>query len=206
MIQPRVHTGGIAATNAYLLTLPGGTLVIDAPEGTADWLRRLGVRPDVLLLTHQHFDHVMDAAALKREFGCRIVAWSAYSRDLTLELLFSAVSGMSVNVPPFEVDDVLEGKSTLEAAGEVWSLLHIPGHSPDSVCFHHEAEKTVFGGDVLFECGVGRTDFPGGSHTRLITGIVEKLMPLDDATVVFPGHGDSTTIGAERMGNPYLEL
>lgn len=204
MLEPSTHTGGIASTNAHLLRLPGGNVVVDAPEGAAAWLRRQGVRVDVLFLTHQHFDHVLDAAAIQAEHGCRVYSFAPFSRDLTLEKLFGMVTGSSLEVPEFAVDEVIEGRETLEAAGETWRLYHVPGHSPDSVCFHLESENLLFGGDVLFLDGIGRTDFPGGSTQQLLSGIESKLFVLPDVTRVFPGHGDDTTIGRERAESPFF--
>jgi glyoxylase-like metal-dependent hydrolase (beta-lactamase superfamily II) len=83
-------------------------------------------------------------------------------------------------------------------------LFHIPGHSPDSVCFYLPEQGLLFGGDVLFLDGVGRTDFPGGSFTQLATGISRDLWPLPDDTIVYPGHGDDTRIGREREENPFV--
>lgn len=205
MLEPSTHTGGIAATNAHLLILPGGCVLIDAPEGAAAWLRRQGAWVDALLLTHQHFDHVQDAAAIKAEHGCRVYAFAPFSTDLTLEKLFGMVTGSSMRVPEFEVDELLEGRETLEAVGETWNLYHVPGHSPDSLCFHLKRENLLFGGDVLFLDGIGRTDFPGGSTRQLLSGIESKLLTLPDATRVYPGHGDDTTIGRERLENPFLQ-
>ncbi|MCB1276730.1 MBL fold metallo-hydrolase [Prosthecobacter sp.] len=198
------YTGGIAATNGYLLSLPGGTVLVDAPDGVAAWLKKQNLKVDALFLTHQHFDHVLDAAAVKADHGCRVFAFVAFSHDLTLERLYGAVTGSPFSVPDFEVDEILEGKDTLEAVGETWKLYHVPGHSPDSLCFHLEAQNLLFDGDVLFLDGVGRTDFPGGSTQQLLTGIEEKLFLLPDMTRVFPGHGDDTKIGRERMENPFL--
>lgn len=205
MADITTHTGGIAATNAHLLRLPGGNVLVDAPEGAAAWLRRQGMRVDVLFLTHQHFDHVQDAAAVQAEHGCRVASFAPFSRDLTLETLFNMVSGSSLEVPEFTVDELVEGRETLEAAGETWRLYHVPGHSPDSVCFHLENQHLLFGGDVLFLDGIGRTDFPGGSTRQLLAGIQAKLLPLPDATRVFPGHGEDTTIARERQENPFLQ-
>ena len=204
MSQITTYTGGIAATNGHLLSLPGGTVLVDAPDGIAAWLKKQNLRVDVLLLTHQHFDHVLDAAAVKAQHGCRVYAFAPFSRDLTLERLYGAVTGSSFSVPEFAVDEVLEGQSTLEALGATWGLYHVPGHSPDSLCFHLAAQNLLFGGDVLFLDGIGRTDFPGGSTELLLTGIETKLFPLPDETRVFPGHGDDTTIGRERAENPFL--
>lgn len=204
MTEISTYTGGIAATNAHLLRLPGGVILVDAPEGAAAWLSRQKARVDVLLLTHQHFDHVLDAAAIRAEHGCRVCSFAPFSRELTLERLFGMMTGSSFDVPAFDVDELLEGKDTLEAAGETWRLYHVPGHSPDSVCFHLEREKLLFSGDTLIAGGLCRTDFPGGSHPLLVGGIVSKLLPLPDATRVFPGHGEDTTIGRERLENPLL--
>jgi hydroxyacylglutathione hydrolase len=198
------YTGGIAATNGHLLSLPTGVFLVDAPEGVAEWVAGRGVRVDALLLTHQHFDHVQDAAAIQGAHGCPIYAWSDFSRDLTLERLFGAVTGMSLSVPEFTVDTVLEGRPMVIIGGQPWRLYHVPGHSEDSVAFHLEEEGILFGGDILFQGSVGRTDFPGGSFERLAKGIEAKLWPLPDGTRVFPGHGPETTIGREKRENPFI--
>jgi len=198
-------TGGIAATNGHLLRLPGGIVLVDAPEGVAEWLETLGVKVDALLLTHQHFDHVLDAAKVRAKHGCRVFSWAASSPDLTLERLFGGATGTSMAVKPFEVDELLEGKSSVEACGVAWKLFHVPGHSPDSVCFLWEAQNLLFGGDVLFRDSIGRTDFPGGSMRQLVEGIQTKLLTLPDDTLVYPGHGPHTSIGAERRENEYLQ-
>lgn len=204
MPEISTYTGGIAATNGHLLTLPGGTLLVDAPDGIADWLQQQKVQVDALFLTHQHFDHVLDAAAVKAQHDCRIYAFAPFSRDLSLERLYGAVTGSPFSVPEFAVDEVLEDRDTLDLLGEPWQLYHVPGHSPDSLCLHHVGKNLLFGGDVLFLDGVGRTDFPGGSTQQLLSGIETKLLPLPDATRVLSGHGDDTTIGRERTENPFL--
>ncbi len=201
----QTFTGGIAATNGCFLSLPGGNVLVDAPEGVAAWLEKLGLKVDVLFLTHQHFDHVLDAAKVRSKHGCRVFSWAAHSVNLTLERLFGAVTGTSMAVTPFEVDELLEGKISVEACGVTWKLFHVPGHSPDSVCFLWEAQKLLFGGDVLFRDSIGRTDFPGGSMRQLVEGIQTKLLTLPDDTLVYPGHGPHTSIGAERRENEYLQ-
>ena len=201
----QTFTGGIAATNGHFLSLPGGNVLVDAPEGVAAWLEKLGFKVDVLFLTHQHFDHVLDAAKVRAGHGCRVFSWSAHSVNLTLERLFGAVTGTSMAVTPFEVDELLEGKTSVEACGVTWKLFHVPGHSPDSVCFLWEAQNLLFGGDVLFRDSIGRTDFPGGSMRQLVEGIQTKLLTLPDDTLVYPGHGPHTSIGVERRENEYLQ-
>jgi len=206
MLNISSFTGGIAQTNGYLVRAEdGAALVVDAPSGMADWLERQGVKVGGLLLTHQHFDHVEDAARIKAGHGCRLHAFAPYSRDLTLEVMFGIATGTVMSVQPFEVDEVLEGRESVAVAGMAWKLAHIPGHSPDSVIFVSQEERLVFGGDVLFEDGIGRCDFPGGSMELLLEGIQSKLMPLGDDFALYPGHGPSTTLGRERQYNPYLD-
>lgn len=204
MFRLSSFSGGIADTNGYLLQREAAALAIDAPEGMADWLAGEGVHVDVLLLTHQHFDHVLDAARVKAEHRCPVFAFAPFSRELTLESLFSVATGADFQVAEFVVDRVLGKLSEIEIGGLRWDLLHVPGHSLDSLCYYQEALGLLFGGDVLFMDGVGRTDFPGGSWETLLAGIEGKLMKLPDDVRVLPGHGPDTTIGRERMENPFL--
>lgn len=204
MFTLQCFTGGIAQTNGWLLALNDIHILVDAPEGVGAWLEGKKVKVAALILTHQHFDHVLDAAEIADTHGCPVLAWNAFSRDLTLERLYGAVSGSPFHVKEFKVTHVLEGERSVEIGGREWTLFHIPGHSPDSVCFHQPELGLVLGGDVLFQSGVGRTDFPGGSWEMLLTGIERDLLPLPDQTRVLPGHGAETTIGRERMGNPFL--
>ncbi len=196
-------TGGFCQTNGYLISIGSGHLLVDAPEGVAAWLARLGVKPDALLLTHQHFDHVDDAAAVQRDFACPVYAWSPASRSLWMDDLFSSYAGMNIMVPPFTVDHLLEGQTALTVGGAEFSLLHVPGHSTDSVCFLHTPSGNCFCGDTLFLQGIGRTDLPGGSYELLVSGILTKLLTLPSTTRLHPGHGESTSVAGE-MNNPWL--
>jgi glyoxylase-like metal-dependent hydrolase (beta-lactamase superfamily II) len=204
MLTISCFTGGIAQTNGYLVRTSQGDFAVDAPEGFAEWLKEQDARVGMLLLTHQHFDHVMDAAVIQREFGARVVAFAPFSRDLTLEAMFGFATGTRFSVPEFSVDEVLDHKASVEVGGMKWRVEHIPGHSSDSIVFINQDEKLIFSGDVLFEGSIGRCDFPGGNNLLLLAGIAKKLLPLPDDTVLFPGHGGSTTIGRERDENPYL--
>lgn len=204
VMEVSFFSGGMAMTNGWLVQTASGAIAVDAPEGMAAWLAGRGIAVSHLLLTHQHFDHVQDAARIQREQGARIFAFAPFSRDLTLEILMEMATGMRIEVEPFQTDQLLEGRTQIEAGGVIWRLEHIPGHSPDSITFHCPEQEILFAGDVLFAGSIGRTDFPGGSMEQLVRGVVEKLLPLPDATRVFPGHGPETTIGAERLDNPYL--
>jgi len=196
------YTGGFVQTNGYLIETPNGNLLIDAPQGIAAWLDARGVRVDEVLLTHQHYDHVEDVAAMK-EHGARIHAFEEYSKDLTLENLARGW-GLPIKVAPYQIDERLKIGTTLTLAGLEITLAHVPGHSLDSVTFSIPAESVVFSGDTLFEGSVGRTDLPGGSTEQLLDGIAKHLLTLPPRTRIFPGHGSDTTVGAEQAGNPYL--
>lgn len=196
------YTGGFVQTNAYLMETPDGNLLIDAPDGVSAWLANKGVRVDDVLLTHQHYDHVQDAAKLA-EGGARLHALEEYSTDLTLE---SAARGwgMPIRVAPYQIDRRLTPGLPLELAGLWFTLAHVPGHSTDSVTLHLAEQGVVFSGDTLFAGSIGRTDLPGGSTDQLLDGISKHLMVLPPETRVLPGHGPETTIAREAAGNPYL--
>lgn len=202
-LQLRTYTGGMAQTNGYLLgsSKGGGSCVlVDAPLGISKWLEELGEQPSCLLLTHQHYDHVEDVAALVA-MGAELYAYSPYSQDLTLEKLLQQ-SGIPVQIQPYDVDHILEGCSTLEAGGLSFELEHVPGHSTDSIVLIHD--DLVFGGDTLFAGGIGRADLPDGDMDLLVKGIKEKMLTLPNSTKVFPGHGTDTTIELEKATNPFL--
>lgn len=204
-----VFTGGFCQTNAYLLRAAGGRLLVDAPDDCAEWVRGLGVRIDALLLTHQHFDHVMDAARIVADHGCPVVAWTQPSPELWLNRLFASLTGWELEIAPYSVTSELGGPGrgegeTATVLGESFQILHVPGHSPDSICFYHPASSRCYCGDTVFAQGVGRTDFPGGNTRQLLDGIRGKLLSLPDDTVLLPGHGGVTTVGDEKTGNPFL--
>ena len=198
------YCGGVFQTNAFLLQSDGKSWLFDAPEGVTAWLQEIGVRPDAVILTHQHHDHVLDAGLLGETFDCPLYAYAEPSDDLTLSKRLEQMMGIPCPIAPYAIQHLLAGKDTLELGDLSFALLHIPGHSPDSLCFHLATEDLVIGGDVLFCGGIGRTDFPNGNHEQLLSGIREKLWPLPDGTHVLPGHGPATTIGHEKSTNPFL--
>ena len=166
----------------------------------ADKLRDLGIKPIAVLLTHQHFDHVEAATELTR-MGAPIYAWSAYSHDLILDQA-AARWGLPIVVEPFTVDHELAGQGSLDIAGLHFELLHVPGHSPDSVVFG--LPDLAFTGDTIFAGSIGRPDLPGGDYELLLKGIREKLLPLPADTRFLTGHGPETTPGIETASNPYF--
>lgn len=208
MERIRVYTGGMVGANGYLLETAKNTYVaIDAPEGFADWI--LSKLPNAkvtdLLITHQHFDHVQDAARIKEKFGAAIHAHSPYSEELTLQKHVQNSWGSGLELEPFTVDDVLtDDEHTADWGGLHWMLHHIPGHSPDSIVYSIPDENMLFSGDVLFAGSIGRSDFPGGNMSLLVKGIEQKIMVQNATTVILPGHGPYTTVKNESLTNPFL--
>ena len=193
-------TGGTVHTNAYLVESTGGNFLIDAPQGVAEWLKTTGVRLDGVLLTHQHYDHVEDVAALRRS-GQKIFAYSPYSKDLTLES-YGSSWGLP-EVESYEIDEKIP-EGNWEIAGITLRIGYVPGHSKDSITIYEPGAGVVFAGDTLFSGAVGRCDLPGGNFEMLLAGIRRELLILPDETQVFPGHGYATTIGREKISNGYL--
>ncbi len=196
-------TGGFVQTNGYLVETPDGNFLVDAPLGIAAWAASKGVRIDDVLLTHQHYDHVEDAAALSAA-GAKLHAFAPYSTELTLEAAARGW-GLPIKVVPYQVDALLDLSQPLKLAGLEIFIAHVPGHATDGVIFHLPAESVVFSGDTLFSSSIGRSDLPGGNTRQLLEGIDRHLLKLPPETRVLSGHGPETTIGRELRSNPYLE-
>ncbi len=196
-------TGGFVQTNGYLIETPDGNFLVDAPLGIAAWAASKGVRVDDVLLTHQHYDHVEDAAALSKA-GAKLHAFAPYSTELTLEAAARGW-GLPIKVVPYQIDSLLDVTQPLKLAGLEISVAHVPGHATDGVVFHVANGGVVFSGDTLFSNSVGRTDLPGGNTRQLLEGIDRHLLTLPPETRVLSGHGPETTIGRELRANPYLE-
>jgi hydroxyacylglutathione hydrolase len=193
-------TGGPYMTNCFLVRAPGGNILIDAPEGAAEAFA--GERISLLVLTHGHFDHYLDAAELVRLHGCG-VAMHPVTEAIVADRTLPRRLGLDVDPEPVSATLMLR-EGSAELLGIDYGILEVPGHCPGSICLHDPAAGLLFGGDVLFAGGVGRWDLPGGDRETLISGIRNKILTLGGSTTVLPGHGCETTVEAERTGNPYL--
>jgi hydroxyacylglutathione hydrolase len=201
----RSFTGGVFDTNCFIIEHDGRTILMDAPQDSADWLAGEKIHVNTLLLTHGHFDHVIDAARIKREHGCVV----AYHRDgvrMLTEPGFFKSFGFGLEIEPIAADLLIDESESKTFEGLDFKVLLVPGHCPGSLCFFSPSSRILFGGDVLFAGSVGRSDFPGGDGPLLISGIVNKILPLGDDVAVLPGHGPSTTVGEERRNNPFLRI
>lgn len=198
------------AENSYFAWLPGqqDCVVIDPglePDLLLDFLSQEGRQVAAILNTHGHADHIAGNAALKQAFPEAPLIIGQGDVPLLTDpyLNVSAAFGMAVMSP--QADRIVHEGDVIEAAGLRLEVLEIPGHSPGHVVFVVRTEPvTVFGGDVLFRGGIGRSDFPGGDQDQLLRGIHVKLYTLPEDTVVYPGHGPVTTVGHEKRTNPFV--
>lgn len=180
--------------------------VID-PGGDLDFIQQaigeLGVKIEKIVLTHGHIDHAGGAKQLSETLGVSIEGPHAADRFLLDNL---ARQGAAYGIPaePVTPGRFLEEGDEVTIGGHVFEVLHCPGHSPGSVVLVNRAHKLIMMGDVLFQGSIGRTDFPYGDHDALIGAITSKLLPLGDDFAFICGHGPTSTIGAERKGNPFL--
>jgi len=199
------------AENAYIAHLPASKecLVVDPgidPDSILTMLREQELRPQAILNTHGHADHIAGNEALKEAFpACPLVIGEGDAFKLTDPTAnLSAGYGLSLVSPP--ADQLVREGDPSRWAGIELDVLETPGHSPGHVVFVYKGQSpaVVFGGDVLFQGSIGRTDFPDGSFGDLQRSIHEKLFVLPDDTIVLPGHGPATTIGDEKRTNPFV--
>lgn len=180
-------------------------LVIDPGEEAARLMQQIraqGLTVAAILLTHGHFDHAGAAEELSALCNAPIYAHEAEKETLESEKLNAC--WMIGKKETYRADLFVKDEQELDLAGFHIRVLFTPGHTKGGCCYYFPYENVVFSGDTLFQMSVGRTDLEGGSMSQIVRSIQEKLMPLPEQTVVYPGHGEATTIETERMYNPYL--
>ncbi|QDU62499.1 putative metallo-hydrolase [Planctomycetes bacterium Pan216] len=196
--------------NAYVLTgrTEGKCVVVDPSFETRallQWIDEHQLTVEAIWNTHGHVDHIAGNASLKEAFpSAPLIIGEGDAVMLTDAMAnLSGLAGAEITSPP-QNKTVAHGEK-LTALGYEWEVREIPGHSPGHVVFVcvETTPPIVIGGDVLFQNGIGRYDFPGGDGLLLRKGIREKLYSLADATIVYPGHGPTTTIGHEKRSNPF---
>jgi hydroxyacylglutathione hydrolase len=217
---------GFLQCNCYVLAPHPGAdaIIVDPGQRAMGQLRRIldenRLTPAAVLLTHGHIDHIWSAQKVSDTYGC-----PAYIHPEDRFMLTDPIKDFGPKLgqlllaavfrEPKQVVELDRDGDKIDLAGISVTVDHTPGHTRGSVVFRvadamdakgaMDANDVVFTGDTLFERSIGRTDLYGGSGRDLYTSIVDKLLVLDDHTVVLPGHGNSTTIGAERRSNPFLE-
>lgn len=198
---------GAFLENCYLVVDEdaGECAIVDPGEEAGLILHKVGqtgARPVGIWITHAHIDHVLGVTRVRAETGAPIYLHPA-DRPLYDHVPEQAAAFGFAPVPRLPPPDRswIPGES-VRVGGLTFDVRHTPGHSPGSVSL--AGEGVVFSGDVLFQGSIGRTDLPGGDLTTLLAGIERELLVLPDSTIVYSGHGPTTTIGVERGTNPFL--
>jgi glyoxylase-like metal-dependent hydrolase (beta-lactamase superfamily II) len=212
MIQVHCFEFSPFAENTYVLSAPSGEcLIIDPGCYTAteeitlkQFIENSAFTPKALLNTHAHIDHI---------FGNRFVkdTWKLplYLSDLDIPLFeradqMAALWGLSFAGSPHPDENLVHGQ-ILQLADDELEVRFVPGHAPGHMVFVSHSNEFAICGDTLFAGSIGRTDLPGGNHELLLQSIREQLFTLPDHYTLYPGHGPSTTVGAERKSNPFFQ-
>ncbi len=197
--------------NTYIVSGDSGTCTIIDPgcydsaefEILHSYVQLNNLRPSKVVLTHAHLDHVFGLKRCLDEYDVSFFMHDAEKPVLDAVEGVASMYGViceAVTAPHKSIDP----KEGIEMGGDSWRVYLTPGHSPGSVCLHHAKSNQLIGGDVLFRDSIGRTDLPGGHHKTLLDSITDKLYVLPEDTIVYPGHGPSTSIGYEKRNNPFV--
>lgn len=205
------------ATNCYVVAPSSDTecIIIDPGYESLKQIKEIvtehKLKPIAVLITHGHIDHMWSVTPLADGYGIPAIIHEAdrallsrpeqgvsdAGREMILQLGGKFSEPQSIST--------FQGDSQISLLGFTFSMLHLPGHTPGSIAYHLAEQTTLFSGDVLFESGIGRTDLPGGSSVLMQQSIQKLFNTVPDETTVLCGHGNQTTIGVERMNNPYIQ-
>ena len=200
---------GYLETNCYIVNKGEDAIMVD-PGGTKEngltiaiaYIKNHGLNLLSIILTHMHFDHIYGVAEMLQLYP----SISAYANKADLEILNSPLAGASMfGLPPTEPFDpsfIDEGKVNFgNITGEI---RYTPGHTPGSLALYLPDEHAVLSGDTVFHHSLGRTDLLGGSQNAIINSVIDKIFTLPNDTIIYPGHGQETTVNEEKLYNPYF--
>ena len=190
--------GGPLETNAYLVadTSSGDAIVIDAPQGVTREIvtavNELGATVHQIVVTHGHWDHINELDTLMRALEAPV-----YGHEALRERITNPAPGTPVPVPPAKLDAALADGDEVTVGGHRFAVMHMPGHDPAPIILSSADDHLIFGGDVLFPGGHGRTDIPGSDQATM-NATLQRFLELPGEVTVYPGHGDTTTLAAEQ--------
>ncbi len=199
-----IHVGEMG-TNCYLAwdEATNRGFLVDPGEQAEKIIRvcsRYQVKPEAVLLTHGHFDHIMAAKKIRQQYEIPVYA-GIHEEELLADSQMN-LSGIWAVPYTMKADKIVNDNEVLTIAGMEINVLETPGHTSGGVCYYIKKENVLFAGDTLFCESYGRTDFPGGSMFALLRSLRGKLFVLPEETDVYPGHGQATSIGYEKTHNP----
>ncbi len=199
---------GPVQTTCYVVSSQGRAVIVDPAANATKIIQYLGTKkliPEAILLTHGHFDHIGAVNELAAKYSLPIYAHKSEKEYFDQP----EVNLSTMMYQPFVLSEDLDyhwlaDGATLTCLDTQVKIFHVPGHTSGSLCYYFVKDRMVFTGDTLFKQSIGRTDFIYGNHQQLVTGIRQKLLTLPDDTLVYPGHGDCTTVADEKRNNPFL--
>lgn len=199
---------GSVSTNCYFLIndRTKETIIIDPADNAGEIEKVIsenGLLPKAVFLTHGHFDHILAASKIREVYGLPVVA-CADEKKILNNSSYNLSSSFG-NAFVLDADRYVEDGAIISEAGFVIKMIATPGHTEGSACYYIQEEDVLISGDTLFEESVGRTDFYSGSMSEIVRSIKDKLFVLPEETVVYPGHGEQTTIKYEKENNPFCQ-
>ena len=212
MITVKTFVFNIFAENTYLLydetkeavLIDCGCMYASEEKTLSDFIAQNGITIKRLLCTHLHFDHILGNNFVYKTYG---VSPEAHRNEVkTLPSVEKQIKSMQIHLPvqTIEVNNYLVSNDVIRFGNSELTTILVPGHSPGSLTFHSSKDGFIISGDVLFKGSIGRTDLWGGNHDMLVAAIKDKILSLPDETIVYPGHGPSTTVVGEKFHNPFL--
>ena len=211
MIQVKIYAFNPFQENTYLIydetkkcvILDPGCYFSEEQKELTDFIANNKLQPEYVIHSHGHVDHVLGSNFLRDHYNIQAIMHKADLEILRRSKDFGEMIGISIE-QPHDPEIFIEEGEKIRFGNTAFDVLHLPGHSPGSIGLYNEKERMLFAGDVLFRRGIGRSDLMGGDHNTLVNNIKNKLLPLDDDTIVYPGHGEKTTIKEEKTENSLL--
>lgn len=213
MITIQKFTFNLFDENTYVLSDETGECTIIDPgmnnsaeeKELVDYIKSAGLKPVSIILTHAHIDHILGCKFATGQYQIQMSAHKDCNKFLSQAKVQASTFGILFNGAP-NIDNFLNEGDIARFGNSELKVLYTPGHADGSLCYYSEKDKFVISGDVLFNQSIGRTDLPTGDYDLLKYSIWEKLFTLPEETVVYAGHGPETTIGSEKINNPFVAI
>ncbi len=198
--------------NTYLISDENGKTAIVDPgcydkneeRQLEEYIEQKGLDPVLLLNTHTHLDHIFGNRFIENRYGLSPKYHKLDQMVFDLADRTAEVYGLNLQKGSPAKEYLKEGEK-IKVGELILDVLLIPGHSPGHIVFYAKEHKVILGGDVLFKGSIGRTDLPGGNHNDLIQSIKSKIFTLEEEIIIYPGHGEPTTVGEEKQNNPFFK-
>lgn len=213
MLSIRTFTFNAFSENTYVVSdetlaaviIDPGCYTRDEQLELSSFIEAQNLKIAFILNTHCHIDHVLGNHFAKDKYKVPLLLHKIEESQLRAVKNYAPLYGFE-GYRETEPDAFVDTKDLISFGNTHWKILFLPGHAPGHIGFYDDHEKILFSGDVLFAGSVGRTDLPGGNFETLIKSIHQHVFTLPDSTVVYPGHGPTTTVGEEKISNPFCAL